>query len=225
MTSTFKTKTNRTLSILLAFASLATIFSSCSKTEENKPMAVAGLAVTNAASASAAQDVYFDNQRVTASALAYTQTAGYFSVAGSPTISFRTANTTDVYGSGTTSLTPGKYYNAFLSDDKNVTVYENDLTPPQSGKARIRFINLSSGVGSNADFGIAGGAKIVSGLTYRSASAYQDVDPTSGYSLYTGGSSSVLLAIPVTLTVGGIYTLYISGSTNTTVGFKLIGEN
>lgn len=225
MTSTFNTKTNRTLSIIFSFILLSAIFSSCKKNNDDNHVDVAAVAITNAAASSSPQDVYFDNQKLTSSGLVYTQTIGYFSVTGSPTISFKTNGTTDVNASTATSFVPGKYYSVFLTDDKTVNVYENDRTPPASGKARIRFINLSTGVGSSADFGISGGAKIVSALTYKAASAYQDVDAANSYSLYTGGSTSVLLNLPITLSAGGIYTLYIAGTSSATIGFKLIGEN
>jgi len=183
------------------------------------------IAVTNAASASLPQDVYFGNQKLNATPLAYGQTVGYVNITGNPTISFRNTGTTDVNGSLATNLLPGKYYVAYYADDKSITVYENDRTAPQSGKARIRFINLTTALGSNVDFGISGGAKIVTALTYKAASAYQEVNPALGYSLYTGGSASVLLNIPITLTAGGIYTVYITGITSATVDFKLIAEN
>jgi hypothetical protein len=223
MKSIFNIRSFRYLSLIFSVALLTTIFSSCKKNDDNNNALVAGVAVTNASSIP--QDVYFDNEKINATAMAYTETAGYFRVTGSPTVTFKTAGTASVNGSAATSFMPGKYYNVFYADDKSVTVYENDPTPPSSGKARIRFINLSTGVGSSADFGISGGAKIVSGLTYKAASAYQEVNAANSYSLYTGGSTTVLLNLPVTLSAGGIYTLYISGSTSPTVGFKLIGEN
>lgn len=222
MKSILHIRTFRSLSLLLSVVLLTTIFSSCKKNNGDNAL-VAGVAVTNASLTP--QDVYFDNQKMNANAMAYTETAGYFSVAGSPTIAFKTAGSADVNGSTTTSFVPGNYYNVFYTDDKTATVYENDRTPPPSGKARIRFINLSTSVGSSADFGINGGAKIVSGLTYKAASAYQDVDAGNSYSLYSGGSAAVLLSLPVTLSAGGIYTLYITGTTNATLSFKLIGEN
>ena len=222
MTSIFKTKTNRTLSVIFSFALLSAVFSSCKKSNDT-PALVASVSVTNVSSVP--QDVYFDNQRANSSALFYTQTIGYLNVTGDPTVYFKTSGTADVNGSASTNFIAGKFYNVFYTEDKNVLIYENDRTSPSYGKARIRFVNLSTGVGSSADFGISGGAKIVSGLTYKTISAYQEVDPTKAYSLYTGGSASVLLNIPITLTAGGIYTLYVSGTTNATVGFKLIAEN
>lgn len=225
MKSTFNIKTYKSLSFILSFILLATAFSSCKKDKDNADVNVAAVAITNAGASSAPQDVYFDNQRVNTTALAYTQTAGYFRVSGSPTITFKTTNTADVNASTATSFTPGKYYSVYYTDDKAITVYENDRTAPASGKARVRFINLTTAAGSAVDFGIKGGAKIVNGLTYKAASAYQDVDASSGFSLYAGGSSTVLLDFPATLTAGGVYTIYISGSSSATVIFKLIAEN
>jgi len=226
MKSIFNTKPSRTLSIILSVALLTTIFSSCSKKDDYQyDPNVLSIAVTNAASASLPQDVYFGNAKLNATPLAYSQTVGYVNITGSPTISFKNTGTADVNASSTTSLSPGKYYMVYYTDAKDIAVFVNERTAPQSGKARIRFINLTTAVGSAVDFGISGGGKIVSGLTYKAASSYQDVDPTKGYSLYTGGSTSVLLDIPITLQAGGIYSLYITGTTSATVGFKIIGEN
>lgn len=217
-------RTFQSLSVIFSVALLITVFSACKKNDNNTDMLVAGVAVNNASSIP--QDVYFDNIKLNSSALAYGETIGYFRVSGSPTISFKTAGTTDVNGTATGStFTPGKYYTVFYTDDKSINIFENDPTKPSSGKARIRFINLSMGVGASADFGINGGTKIVSGLTYKTASAYQDVDVSKSYSLYSGGSASVLLNLPVTLSAGSIYTLYVTGATNVTLGYKLMTEN
>lgn len=225
MKSTFNIKTYKSLSFILSFVLFATAFSSCKKDNNDNGATLAYVAVINASASSQPQDVYLDNQRVNATALAYAQSAGYFNVAGSPTITFKTSNSADVNATLATNFTSGKYYSAYYTDDKAITVYENDRTAPASGKARVRFINLTTAVGSAVDFGIKGGAKIVTGLTYKAASAYQEVDASSGFSLYVGGSSSVFLDFPSSLTAGGIYTVYISGSSSATVIFKLIGEN
>jgi|GEM_PF-1481232 len=222
----FYTRTSRTLSVMLFIVLAAFVFSSCSKNEDNTPDTNSlAIAVTNAASTSTGQDVYFGSQILNTTPLLYTQTVGYVSITGNPTISFKNTGTSDVNASTTTTLLPGKFYNAYYTDDKTITVYENERTPPQSAKARVRFINLTTAIGSSVDFGIAGGNKIVTSLTYKSASAYQDVDPLNGFSLYTGGSSTVLLSIPAALSAGGIYTIYISGTSSATVGYKVIAEN
>jgi hypothetical protein len=225
MKSLLNIKINRCLSILFSVVLLTATFSSCKKNndEDNQPRVA--IAVTNAASLSVPQDVYFDNQKVNAEALAYTKTIGYIFINGNPSITFTNASSTTANGTATADFVPGHYYSAYYAEDKSVNVFENDRTTPPTGKARIRFLNLGSGVGSSVDFGFSGGAKIVSGLTYKAASTYQDVDPTLGYSLYSGGSASVLLNIPITLQAGGIYTVYISGVAGTTLGYKLISEN
>jgi hypothetical protein len=225
MKSILNSKISQCLSILFTIALLSAIFSSCKKNNDDDNRPRVGIAVTNAASLSLPQDVYLDNQKVNVEPLAYTKTIGYIFVDGNPTITVTNATSTTANGSATADFVPGRYYSAYYAEDKSVNVFENDRSTPPAGKARIRFINLGTGVGSSVDFGFSGGAKIVSALTYKTASAYQDVDPALGYSLYSGGSASVLLNIPITLQAGGIYTVYISGVVGTSLGYKLIAEN
>lgn len=96
---------------------------------------------------------------------------------------------------------------------------------PQAGKARIRFINLSSALATSVDFGATGVAKLVSSLAYKSASVYYDVDPATAFSLYAAGSSTAIISLPPTIEAGHIYTIYVSGATTGTVTSHLVTEN
>jgi hypothetical protein len=102
---------------------------------------------------------------------------------------------------------------------------QDDRTAPQSGKARVRFINLSSTVSSNVDFAANGGTKLVSNLAYKAASTYYDVDPSTAFSLYASGSATALLSMPSSLQAGHIYAIYVSGATGATVTSHTIMEN
>src|SRR5207248_2207483 len=102
-------------------------------------------------------------------------------------------------------------------DGNSASSYQADRTTPQSGKARIRFINLSSALSTAVDFGVTTGAKVATNLAYKAASAYYDVDPATAFSLYAIGSASVIISVPTTLQAGHIYTVYVSGTTSTTV--------
>ncbi|MFD2144594.1 hypothetical protein [Mucilaginibacter antarcticus] len=86
----------------------------------------------------------------------------------------------------------------------------------------MRFINLSSVLTTNVDFGVAAGTKLVTGLGRKAASAYYEINAATAFSLYLAGSTSVLLNIPVTIQAGHIYTVYVSGSTGATLSYHLI---
>jgi len=66
---------------------------------------------------------------------------------------------------------------------------------------------------------------LISALAYQAASAYMEVSSASTFSLSASGSSTVLLNIPVVLQAGKIYTIFISGTTSTTITYSLVAEN
>jgi hypothetical protein len=117
------------------------------------------------------------------------------------------------------------YYTVFYTDDKSTVTTHDEHTAPPSGKARVRFINLSSAVASNVDFGLTTGNKIVSGLAYKAASAYYNVDAATTFSLYASGSTTAMLSIPATIQAGHIYTIYISGATQATVTYHVLVQD
>lgn len=227
MKTKFNLPTPKLLSILLSTALLATVcLSSCKKNDNNQAGLSANVMAVNSAQGSAAQDFYVDNNKLSASAIAYTQNTDYVSVGnGSHTAEFR--NSTTVNSSANVSFAPGSYNTVFFTDNNQTVVTQDDRTPPASGKARVRFVHLASAsaVSSGVDLGLATGAKIVTGLAYKAASAYYDVDAATTFSLFVAGSSNAALNIPTTIQAGKIYTIYVSGNTNLSVSYNVIVQN
>jgi hypothetical protein len=221
-------KTPRSLSFLsfmLLLAVTATCLVSCSKNNDAVGVSAYVMA-SNSAQASAPQDFYVDNSKANGSAIAYTQSTSFITVgSGSHQAQFKTSTTASVNTTFSLSLSPGNYYSVFYSDDHTATTAQDDRTAPQSGNARVRFINLSTALSSNIDFAAKGGAKIVSALAYKTASAYNEVSAATTFSLYSSGSSTVMLDIPVSLQAGRIYTIFISGTTSATITYTLVAEN
>lgn len=226
MKTFFDFKTPKTLLFsLISLFMLSVLFTSCTKDDNNAGLSAYVMA-TNSAEASAPQDFYADNNKLNGSAMAYTQSSSYITIgAGTHQLQFKTATTATVNSSISQSFSSGKYYSVFYTDDKSAVTAEDDRTMPQSGKARVRFINLSSAINSNVDFAVAGGSKLVSALSYKAASAYYDVDAATAFSLSVSGSSSVLLNIPASIQAGHIYTIYISGATTATVTYHVVAQN
>jgi hypothetical protein len=226
MKTIFNSPTPKFLSLsVIVFATLLFAFSSCKKSD-NTVDSAAYVMATNSAETSDPLDFYLDNAKANTSALAYTNSTAYIAVsAGNHQVQFKSSSTSSINTSTTAAFSSGQFYSVFYTDDQSVVTTQDDRTPPQSGKARVRFINLSAIVSSNVDFAINGGARLVSGLAYKVASAYNDVDPAASYSLYLSGSSTVLLNIPANLQAGHIYTIYISGATNVTVGFHVVQQS
>ena len=223
--SNFYTPKTFTFSLIILLSAVVLALSSCSKNGDNVSIAAYVRAV-NSAQASAPQDFYVDNNKVNSSGMAYTQTTAYVSVgSGSHQAQFKTTSTTTVNTAFSLNTSPGAYYSVFYTDDNTATTYPDDRTTPQSGNARVRFINVSSALTGNVDFATSTGTTVVSKLTYKTASAYNEVAAASTFNMYASGSSTVLLNIPVVLQAGKIYTVFISGSTSATITYTLIAEN
>ncbi|MGZ3758076.1 MAG: DUF4397 domain-containing protein [Mucilaginibacter sp.] len=223
--SNFKTPKTLTFALFILLSAVVLALSSCSKNGDNVSVA-AYIKAVNSAQASAPQDFYVDNNKVNSSGMAYTQTTGYVSVgSGTHQAQFKTTSTTTVNTAFSLNTSPGAYYTVFYTDDNSATTCQDDRTTPQSGNARVRFINVSSALTGNVDFATSTGTTVVSKLTYKTASAYNEVAAASTFKLYASGSSTVLLSIPVVLQAGKIYTVFISGSTSATITYTLIAEN
>jgi hypothetical protein len=221
-----KSKNLKSLSLLIVAIVLSVLgLSSCSKNDNNGNMS-AYVKVTNASEGSTAQDFYVDNAKITTSAVAYGSSTDFLTAsAGDHQGKFEDSGTTSVNTSFALSLQAGKYYSVFYADGKSYRSFQDDRTAPQAGKARIRFINLSSALNTAVDFGITTGSKVASNLAYKAASTYYDVDAAAAFSLYAAGSSAALLSIPNTFEAGHIYTIYISGTTTASITAHVIAEN
>ncbi|MBS1525104.1 MAG: DUF4397 domain-containing protein [Bacteroidetes bacterium] len=209
--------------VIAVIFSLSLALSSCKKDGNNNSLSAYVIA-TNSAQGSAAQDFYLNNNKA-ASAIAYGSSSDYISASTADKQgSFKNTGTATANTTFNLSLTAGQYYDVFYTEDNSAVTAQNDRTAPDNGKAKIRFINLSSALQTNVDFGVSGGAKLVSAIAYKGASSYYEVDPTSVFALYLSGSSSALLSIPAIIQAGHIYTIYVSGTSSANIAFHVVNE-
>ncbi|MCC8427065.1 DUF4397 domain-containing protein [Mucilaginibacter sp. UR6-11] len=225
-----KTKNNnwtpKALISLFSLFLLTLCISACSKNDSAGLSVSAYVMAANTAEASVPQDFYVDNNKINTSGMAYTQATAYTDVkAGDHQLQFKTSGSATVNSSTTLSAAGSNYYSVFYTDDKSTVTTKDDHSAPKSNKARVRFINLSSALNSSVDFGISSGSKLASGLAYKAASAYYDVDAATTFSLYAAGSSTVALNIPATIQAGHIYTIFISGATQATISYHVLVQD
>ena len=215
----------------ILFIGVASAFTSCKKDNSNGGSATtAKVKIVNAADGSASQDLYIDNVKLDASAVAYTQSSDYFTEnAGSHSAKF----------TNTGSTTANVAFNVTLQADSSYTIYytgsnatqgsivtTNNLTAPSAGMARVRIINLSTAAAANIDFGLSATSKLVTNLAYRAVSAYNTINANTALYLYAAGSIDAMLNIPATtIQAGKIYTIYISGSTAIDIKYNIVAEN
>jgi len=195
----------RSLSLFVfSFILVSLALTSCMKDGGSTSLS-AFVQVTNSAEGSVPQDFYLDSAKVSTSAVAYGSSSDYLKTTpGNHLAKFKNSGTANANASLSLSLQAGQYYSVFYADGNASASFQDDRTAPQAGKARVRFVNLSSALSSTVDFAAAGGA--------------------TAFSLYLSGSSSVLVSIPATLQAGHIYTVYVSGATSTTITSHVVTE-
>ena len=199
-------------SLYLIFSALflmATGFTSCKKKTE--VTGTSYIQFVNASETSSPIDFYVDNNKTNPAPLTYNQSVGYFAISTeSHPAAIKIAATGATVVPFTLTSVPNVYYSIFYFGGIT-TAYSDDLTAPQTGRARVRFINLNLGLTANIDFGITGGATLVTSLSSAINSSYMDVAPGASFSVYNTGTTTVLLTIPTTIQAGHIYTIYLSG--------------
>lgn len=224
MKTYFNLKSPKTLLSLLVLLSIGLF--GCNKSRNDEVSGTAYVRAVNSAEASAPQDFYVDDSKQNTTAMAYTQASSYTTInAGTHNVQFRTSGTTTVNVSSGVFVNPGTYSTFYYASDNTGVAVQDDNSAPQSGKARVRFINLSSAFNNNVDFAITSGNKIVSNLAYKTASAYNEVDAATSFQLYAAGSSIVTLNIPTTIQAGKVYTIVISGTTTATITYTVYVQN
>lgn len=148
---TIFSKLAKRTTLVAAVFGIAVAFTAC-KNEVIEPEAIGMLAVTNASPSSV--DFLIDSKQVNNGALTF----------GSKTIYFRTfpgSRTGEVRFTGTTAdafskkfeITEGYYHSLYIISQKNATTQKDTLsyvflrdefTQTETGKAKVRFMNLSS---------------------------------------------------------------------------------
>lgn len=217
--------------LLVAFLFIVLTITSCKKDHhgsgdgDDNANLTAYIQVTNSAIGSTAQDFYLDNTKINTWEVAYGASTAFLPVkAGDHEARFKNSGSPKVNAALDLSADPGKYYSVFYADSCSYSRYQDDRTAPKSGKARVRFINLSSKLSSNVDIAAAGGTKLVSNLAFKAASAYYDLDAATAFSLTLTDKSTALIDIPAGMQPGHIYTIYISGTTSATVTPHIVTE-
>lgn len=117
----------------------------------------------------------------------------------------------------------GHHYTGLLvndTDGKNIVlrVFDDNITPPPAGKARIRVIHASMDTGE-VDVFVGGNPKpLISDVGFQSATSYYDVAPmTTTLEIRPDGQQKTLLTVPnARFDAGKIYTLVVMGKSRGT---------
>jgi hypothetical protein len=194
---------------IVAVMALALSLNSCKKDEAS---GTGYIQFVNASELSSPLDFYVSDVKKNNAALAYTQSTPYFEVSAKeqPAIVKVAANGQNVFNFNVTPQN-GAYYSIYYFTQGTAVAYQDDLTAPETGKARVRFVNLNVEATKANDFGIANSTRLVKKLTAKVDSKYFDVEPNTTFSAYVADSTAVLLNIPTTVAANRIYTIVLTG--------------
>jgi len=206
--------------LLLGVFCLPMVFTACSDNDDVDSGESSQVKIVNASEASTSQDFYLNDRKVNSSGIAYGGSEGYISTksGNDQEAEFRTAGS--VTANSEVDLKGNKNYTFFLHGEGTATrilTTEDDLTAPAEGKAKIRFVHLSSAVNQSVDINV-GGNKLVSGLGFNSTTSFMPIDGgLQLFRVFAAGSNSNPIELNLSaLSAGRIYTVVISGSSNIT---------
>lgn len=217
-----KLNITKSLFALLAFAA---VFTACKKDWEGQELEAAQLGFVHASPGTGTLDFIVNNQKV--NSFTFTQDYGYYAAyPGSILVGVAKKDSLKYLVSGTAGLSSGKAYSFFVIDTlKSTTILqvEDDLTAPQTDKAKVRFINLSPR-STALDLSIQGVATpIGTGKAFKEFSAFTNIAPSDSYTFEVkdAGSATVKASLPnVKIEKGKIYTIWAKGLATATDSTK-----
>lgn len=218
--------------LLFAAAGITLGLTSCSDDDNIKTGESVNVKIVNAAETSPAQDVYIEDTKVNSSAVAYLESTNYITTPNSGNdrnIEFRTAGSADVFEREDADLRSNKNYTLFLTgtgSSADIEVVEDDLTAPASGKAKVRFVHVSSGSSEKVDI-YSGTTKVLAGAERGDVTNFVALDAgLRAIGVTTAGNTDVNSIKSLTiqnLEAGKIYTILVYGSTD--VNARVIAHN
>jgi hypothetical protein len=206
---------------------LAILFTSCSSDDGSVTSGTAQVNIINVVEGSIKQDIYFDDVKSNINPLGYLESTGYSALpAGNRKIEFKNTGTAFVNSSSSLRTIANRYYTYFFTGGNQNTALqvEDNRTPSALNNARIRFIHFSY---ANQNTGItvrnANDAALISNLSFKTASAYIEVEPGSTLRIFASGGTSPLLTTNYNFLANKNYTLFISGNSAPT--FTVLQNN
>ncbi|MFC4210259.1 DUF4397 domain-containing protein [Pedobacter lithocola] len=209
-------KLSTTTKIICSLLLFTVFISACKKDWNNDTVTVAGIGFVHASPGTGALDFIVDNQKANNKAFNYTNDLGYFGAyPGSRLFGITKKDSTKFISTANVNLQSGLFYSAFVVDvlpTPKILVVEDDLKAPETGKAKVRFINLSPDAAA-LDLAVVGkDAALVTGKAYKEASPFISIDPSASYTFQIKESNNVTATLPSTkIEAGKIYTLWAKG--------------
>lgn len=208
------------LSLFLAFALIgSSIISGCNDDEDTPATPAAkeaNVLVVHASPNAPAVDLLIDNKKINSAGLTFPNNTGYLKVTeGVRNFKINVSGTATSVINADITLKENVNYSLFAInkvDSIAGLLIEDDLSTPESGKAKVRFLHLSPDAPA-VDITLLDGTKVFPDFTYKEISAFTNL-AAGKYNLQVrvAGTSTVALTLPeITLVSGKIYTIFAKG--------------
>lgn len=215
-----------------AFVLFVASFASCKKNDVN-PDGYMNLKVVNAAPNSGPQSFTLANQVLVSGGLDFTDASNYINTNSGTNLvaQFTSVGTNTVYATGSLWTGDNQSWTVYLAgsgSSARVKSYQDDLSAPPSGMVKIKFIHLSDAAPSNISVKDSAGNNIFSSLVIEDVpTGYKNINPgTFSLEIYDIVSGNDIGDFSVTgLQAGKIYTLYLTGSTTSTLSVQTVQHN
>lgn len=209
---------NPKLFILASMVSIVALTVSCKKDKDTpEPPAGSGkVALLNAAFGSDSLNFFIDTKKVNGKLLGFGDSLKYVDVAaGECAFEIKGKDDKSIVKK-TFKAEKDKNYSLLASNSKDGKTFElihlsDDLTAPNTDKAKIRFIHLSPDA---LKLNLASGeTKLAENIAYKSASTYKEVDAKkTSFDIVDPEAKVTLLSIrDLELVKGKIYTIWVAG--------------
>jgi len=214
---------------IICAVGLLSLLSSCLKdSSKNYNPPIALVSFFQASPDQPAMDFYLDNNQVNYSPVTYGEGVDYFrAFASKRTVGFYLPTTMNKVFSDTLTFKEGNVYSLFLankSTSPELVLLNDTISKPASGKASIRFIDLSPDAPA-VDVAIKDSAAFVTNKAYKGHSSFVPVtgNKTYTFNVLQKGTSTVLATVSnISLPVGSVSTIIFTGlSAGTTANDKL----
>lgn len=205
----------RLLSIVALILFITSSIISCKKDKSEPLPEVSGLSFINSSPDAPSVKFYLGEKKVNDEEFSFGEYLKYLNAYSGNRDVFAYEGS-DKKISGKITLEKDKMYSVFLTgkwDEAKFVLLEDSLTKPKSGKAHIRFLNMSSDA-PELDLGLTDGSTLVSNKDYKKNSGFIEIEGGTKYNFVIRDHATKLDTVSldeITLKAGKIYTIWAKG--------------
>lgn len=215
------------MTMSLGLLASATLLSSCLKNDsEDYQGPVSGISFVHAAANQPSVGLFIDGRGLFNEAIKYTNFSQYLTAgSGNHLVQTTVGGTTQRLSEATITLAEGKYHTVFIAhkaenDSLTTVMTTDDLTAPATGKAKVRFVQLSPGT-DVYDLYLQGGQKLADSRAYKESSPFVEMDPATKLKFavrLAGAAEDAVVTSEVDVTAGRFYTVVLAGKASVAAG-------